>query len=131
MDAVYFLVAITGGLWLSLVRVFGEEEAPRLRLGSRLSAPRPVAMGRLLDRLGELRKRFTQTTPHAIHDVLGATRLTSLWIRFSFACVARHRSTSSARLLAQSDKRESYVVRRIGNQTIFSEALEIFLDRKK
>ena len=55
-----FLVAITGGLWLSLVRVFGEEEAPLLRLGSRLSAPRPVAMGRLLDRLGRLRKRFTQ-----------------------------------------------------------------------
>ena len=33
---------------LSLVRLSGEEEAPRLRLGSRLSAPRPVAMGRAL-----------------------------------------------------------------------------------
>jgi len=42
-------------------------------------------------------------------------------------CVARHRSTSSARSLAQSDKRESYVVRRIGNQTIFAEVLQIFL----
>src|SRR5260370_1357522 len=96
-----------------------------------LRIPRPVAMGRLLDRLGQLRKRFTHTTPHAIHDVLGATRLTSLRIRFSFVCVVRHRSTSSARSLAQSDKRESYVVRRIGDQTIFSEALEIFLAAKK
>jgi hypothetical protein len=43
----------------------------------------------------------------------------------------RHRSTSSARSLVQSDKRESYVVRRIGNQTIFSEALEIILGGKK
>jgi len=42
-------------------------------------------------------------------------------------CVVRHRSTSSARSLAQSDKRESYVVRRIGNQTIFAEVLQIFL----
>jgi hypothetical protein len=43
----------------------------------------------------------------------------------------RRRSTSSARSRAQSDKRESYVVRRIGDQTFFSEALEIFLDGKK
>jgi hypothetical protein len=85
-------------------------------------------MGRLLDRLGRLRKRFTQATPHAIHDVLCVTRLTSLWIRFSFEYIAWRRSTSSARTLSQSDKRESYVVRRIGDQTIFSEALEIFLD---
>jgi hypothetical protein len=69
--------------------------------------------------------------PHAIHDVLGATRLTSLRIRFSFVRMVRHRSTSSARSLVQSDKRESYVVRRIGNQTIFSEALEIILGGKK
>jgi hypothetical protein len=34
-------------LRLSLV-VLGEEEAPRLRLGSRSSAPRPVAMSGLL-----------------------------------------------------------------------------------
>jgi hypothetical protein len=33
---------------LSLVRLFSEEEAPRLRLGSRSSAPRPVAMNGLL-----------------------------------------------------------------------------------
>ena len=85
-------------------------------------------MGRLLDRLGQLRKRFTQTTPDANHDVLGATRLTSLRIQFSFVCVVRHRSTSSARSLAQSDKRESYVVRRIGNQTVFADVPEIFLD---
>src|SRR6202040_499275 len=66
-------------------------------------------------------------TPHAIHGVLRATRLTSSWIQFSFVCVVRHRSTSSARSLAQSDKRESYVVRRIGNQTIFAEVPQIFL----
>jgi hypothetical protein len=40
----------------------------------------------------------------------------------------RHRSTSSARSPAQSDKRESYVVRRIGNQTVFADVPEIFLD---
>src|SRR3981081_3297206 len=83
-----FLVAITGGLWLSLVRVSGEEEAPRLRLGSRLSAPRPVAMNRLLDRLARVRKRFTRPTPHAIHDVLCVSRLTSPRIRFSFVRIA-------------------------------------------
>ena len=80
-------------------------------------------------------RRSSQTihtrTPHAIHDVLYATRLTSPWIRFSFVRVTRRRSTSSARSRVQSDKRESYVVRRIGNQTFFSEALEIFLDGKK
>ncbi|TAJ42884.1 MAG: hypothetical protein EPO55_00440 [Reyranella sp.] len=41
------IIADAETLRLSLVR-YGEEEAPRLRLGSRSSAPRPVAMNGLL-----------------------------------------------------------------------------------
>src|SRR5258708_30432002 len=67
---------------LSLVGLTGEEEAPRLRLGPRSSAPRPVAMHRLLDRLLKQRKCFTRPSPHVIQISRCATRLTSLVIRF-------------------------------------------------
>ena len=103
---------------LSLVRLCSEEEAPRPRLGSRLSAPRPVAMCRLLDRLPELRKCFERTTPHAIHDVPRVTRLTSSRNRFSFAHHALCRSTCSGRSYAQSDNGESYVIRPNADQII-------------
>ena len=105
-----------------LVRLYSEEEAPLPRLGPRLSAPRPVAMCRLLDRLVGRRKRFTRATPHAIHDVLRVTRLTSRLIRFRSTHHARCRSTSSGRCRARCDKRESYVVRPIGNQMISARA---------
>src|SRR5271163_13157 len=36
-----------------------KRKPPVFAFGSRLSAPRPVAMSRLLDRLGRLRKLFT------------------------------------------------------------------------
>jgi hypothetical protein len=42
------IIADAKTLRLSPSFVFGEEEAPRLRLGSRSSAPRPVAMNGLL-----------------------------------------------------------------------------------
>ena len=42
---------------LSLAHHVGEVEAPSLRLGPRLGAPRFVAMARLLDRIIGLRKR--------------------------------------------------------------------------
>ena len=42
------VIADAEALRLSLVRLVSEEEAPRLRLGSRSSAPRPVAMTGLL-----------------------------------------------------------------------------------
>src|SRR5260370_23341102 len=74
---------------LSLVGLSSEEEAPRLRLGSRSSAPRPVAMTRLLDRLAQQRKRITCLSPHVIHIVRHATRLTSSAFRFSAALDTR------------------------------------------
>ena len=56
---------------LSLVRLFSEEEAPHLRLGSRLSAPRPVAMGRTLRQTRPSSANASRAEhPHAIHDVL-------------------------------------------------------------
>src|SRR5260370_28735947 len=70
---------------LSLVGLVSEEEAPRPRLGSRSSAPRPIAMTRLLDRLAQQRKRFTCLSPHVIHIVRRATRLTSSAFQFSAA----------------------------------------------
>src|SRR5258708_14961117 len=67
---------------LSLVGLTGEEEAPRLRLGPRSSAPRPVAMHRLLDRLLKQRKCSARPSPHVIQISRCATRLTSPVIRF-------------------------------------------------
>src|SRR5260221_10776557 len=67
---------------LSFVGLTDEEEAPHLRLGPRSSAPRPVAMHRLLDRLLQQRKCFTHPSPHVIQISRRATRLTSLLIRF-------------------------------------------------
>ena len=67
---------------LSLVDLTDEEDAPHLRLGPRSSAPRPVAMHRLLDRLLQQRKYFTPSSPHVIQISRHATRLTSLVIRF-------------------------------------------------
>jgi hypothetical protein len=66
---------------LSLVDLASEEDAPHLRLGSRSSAPRPVAMHRLLDRLVQQRKCFTTASPHVIQISRGASRLTSRLIR--------------------------------------------------
>src|SRR5205085_2823760 len=54
---------------LSLVGLVSEEEAPRLRLGSRSSAPRPVTMPRLLDRLAQQRKPITCSSSHVIQIV--------------------------------------------------------------
>ena len=73
---------------LSLVGLTGEVEAPHLRLGPRSSAPRPVAMHRLLDRLLKQRKCFTRPSPHVIQISRCATRLTSLVIRFPSALAA-------------------------------------------
>src|SRR5258708_31106607 len=70
---------------LSFVGLTDEEEAPHLRLGPRSSAPRPVAMHRLLDRLLKQRKCFTRPSPHVIQISRRATRLTSLLIRFRLA----------------------------------------------
>jgi hypothetical protein len=67
---------------LSLVDLTSEEDAPRPRLGSRSSAPRPVAMHRLLDRLVQQRKCFTPPSPHVIQISRRASRLTSRLIRF-------------------------------------------------
>ena len=67
---------------LSLFCLASEEDAPRPRLGSRSSAPRPVAMHRLLDRLVQQRKCFTPASPHVIQISRSASRLTSLVIRF-------------------------------------------------
>src|SRR5262245_36926708 len=46
------------------------------------SAPRPVAMKRLLDRLVQQRKCFTPASPHMIQISRSASRLTSRVIRF-------------------------------------------------
>src|SRR5438874_2058098 len=46
------------------------------------SAPRPVAMHRLLDRLLQQRKCFTPASPHVIQISRSASRLTSRVIRF-------------------------------------------------
>jgi hypothetical protein len=52
------IIAYAVTLRLSPSFIFSEEEAPRLRLGSRSSAPRPVAMSGLLTRPDDERKRF-------------------------------------------------------------------------
>lgn len=101
---------------LSLVGHAARKVAPIPRRGSRLGAPRSVAMTGLLDSLPTTRKRIDCASKHAIQDVLCASRLTTCRNRFRFEHRVSRRSTSCARPSMRFDKSESYVVRRFTNQ---------------
>jgi hypothetical protein len=116
-------------LRLSLVRFVGEEEAPRLRLGSRSSAPRPVAMSGLL---ADPMTSANDSTENAARYSDSSSRDSidnsdeSISRRAFIAWYARGRSISSASTLTRDDKRESYVVRPIGDQMLFVECRRIY-----
>ena len=101
---------------VSLVGHAARKVAPIPRRGSRLGAPRSVAMGRLLDRLPSTRKHLGDASNNTIQDVPCVTRLTTCRFRFRRASRASGRSTSCARSSMRFDKSESYVVRRFADQ---------------
>ena len=74
----------------SLARISVRAVAPHPHLGSRLCAPRSVAMSRLLDRLSTRRKLFDSTSKQAIHVVRGVSLLTRVRFRLSFFVAACH-----------------------------------------
>jgi hypothetical protein len=86
-----------------------------------VSAPRPVAMHRLLAEELEGANDSRKTTPHAIQPLPQVTRLTTSAIRFSASLERTSRPISSALVDVHDDKAESYDIRRIDDQVIFAE----------
>lgn len=116
---------------LSLVGHAARKEAPIPRRGSRLGAPRSVAMTGLLDSLPTTRKRIDYASKHAIQDVLCASRLTTRRNRFRLEHRVARRSTSCARSSMSFDKSESYVIRRFANQMFRRRSDEKKFTRRK
>jgi len=135
-DEKFWLSVVVGTLHLSVIADAENAAAlPRSswRRGSPPSPPwlafqRPTPRrdDRTLSSFDDERKRFTRRTPHAIQIVPRVTRLTTLSNRFSAVRCMLCRSTSSAHALTRDDKRESYVVRPIGDQMFFVEVRELF-----
>ena len=89
-----------------------------------MSAPRPVAMNRLLADHAERANDSLKHCHPLFNLILGLNRLTMRSIRFSVAREERDRSICSARACARNDKGESYDVRLITNQTIFAKMVK-------